>query len=113
MTSAKYLDYDPAARTYRLPDEHAYLVASDDSDHFMGGLFPIQAVSNWRRLASLIGTVGSVKDGVTALGPRRASVAYSAASGLPFMGASGDRVTEQAQNCDRVVTTWPRRWGRQ
>jgi hypothetical protein len=44
MTSAKYLDYDPATQTYRLPDEHAYLLASDDSDHFMGGLFPIVPV---------------------------------------------------------------------
>src|SRR5215831_2895028 len=44
MTSAKYLDYDPVAKTYRLPDEHAYLLASDDSDHFMGGLFPIVPV---------------------------------------------------------------------
>ena len=44
MTSAKYLDYDPATKTYRLPDEHAYLLASDDSDHFMGGLFPIVPV---------------------------------------------------------------------
>jgi len=39
MTSAKYLDYDPANETYRLPDEHAYLLASDETDHFMGGLF--------------------------------------------------------------------------
>ena len=44
MTSAKYLDYDPATQTYRLPDEHAYLLASDDTDHFMGGLFPIVPV---------------------------------------------------------------------
>ena len=44
MTTAKYLDYDPATKTYRLPDEHAYLLASDDSDHFMGGLFPIVPV---------------------------------------------------------------------
>jgi 2-polyprenyl-3-methyl-5-hydroxy-6-metoxy-1,4-benzoquinol methylase len=44
MTCAKYLEYDPAAQTYRLPDEHAYLLASDDSDHFMGGLFPIVPV---------------------------------------------------------------------
>lgn len=44
MTSAKYLDYDPATKTYRLPDEHAYLLASDDTDHFMGGLFPIVPV---------------------------------------------------------------------
>ena len=39
MTSAGYLDYDPAKVTYRLPDEHAYLLASEGTDHFMGGLF--------------------------------------------------------------------------
>ena len=39
MTSAGYLDYDPAAVTFRLPEEHAYLLASEGTDHFMGGLF--------------------------------------------------------------------------
>ncbi len=39
MVCAGYLDYDPAAQTFVLPDEHAYLVASDGSDHFAGGLF--------------------------------------------------------------------------
>jgi hypothetical protein len=39
MTCAKYLDYDAAGETYRLPDEHAFLLASDETDHFMGGLF--------------------------------------------------------------------------
>ena len=39
MVAAGYLDYDPAARTYALPEEHAYFLASDDSDHFVGGLF--------------------------------------------------------------------------
>lgn len=39
MVAAGYLDYDPAAVTYRLPDEHAYLLASEGTDHFMGGLF--------------------------------------------------------------------------
>ena len=39
MTCAKYLDYDAADQTYRLSDEHAFLMASDDTDHFMGGLF--------------------------------------------------------------------------
>ena len=45
MTCAKYLDYDAAGQTYRLPDEHAFLLASDDTDHFMGSLFvmvPVQ-----------------------------------------------------------------------
>ena len=39
MTCAKYLDYDAASETYRLADEHAFLLASDETDHFMGGLF--------------------------------------------------------------------------
>ncbi len=39
MTSAGYLDYDPDAKTFELPDEHSYLVASEGTDHFMGGLF--------------------------------------------------------------------------
>ena len=39
MTCAKYLDYDATNETYRLPDEHAFLLASDETDHFMGGLF--------------------------------------------------------------------------
>jgi 2-polyprenyl-3-methyl-5-hydroxy-6-metoxy-1,4-benzoquinol methylase len=39
MTAAGYLNYQPAAQTFALPDEHAYLLASEGSDHFMGGLF--------------------------------------------------------------------------
>lgn len=39
MVAAGYLAYDPAAQTYSLPEEHAYFLASDDSDHFVGGLF--------------------------------------------------------------------------
>ena len=44
MTCANYLEYDPAGGTYRLPDEQAFLLASDDTDHFMGGLFTIVPV---------------------------------------------------------------------
>ncbi len=39
MTSAGYLRYEPVAETFELPQEHAYLLASEGSDHFMGGLF--------------------------------------------------------------------------
>jgi 2-polyprenyl-3-methyl-5-hydroxy-6-metoxy-1,4-benzoquinol methylase len=39
MVSADYLEFDPTLQTYRLPDEHAYLLASEGTDHFMGGLF--------------------------------------------------------------------------
>lgn len=39
MAAAGYLQYDQTAQTFQLPDEHAYLVASEGTDHFMGGLF--------------------------------------------------------------------------
>ncbi|HEV3010999.1 MAG TPA: class I SAM-dependent methyltransferase [Burkholderiales bacterium] len=39
MVAAGYLDYDPAAQTYALSEEHAYFLASEDTDHFVGGLF--------------------------------------------------------------------------
>ena len=43
MASAGYLEHvagtSAAGDTYRLPDEHAFMVASDETDHFMGGLF--------------------------------------------------------------------------
>jgi 2-polyprenyl-3-methyl-5-hydroxy-6-metoxy-1,4-benzoquinol methylase len=39
MVAAGYLAYDPAAHTFTLPEEHAYFLASEDTDHFVGGLF--------------------------------------------------------------------------
>lgn len=44
MTAAGYLAYDPAAATFELPEERAFLLASDGTDHFMGGLFSMGAV---------------------------------------------------------------------
>jgi SAM-dependent methyltransferase len=44
MSCAGYLEYDSDVETYRLPDEHAFLLASDDTDHFMGGLFTMAPV---------------------------------------------------------------------
>jgi 2-polyprenyl-3-methyl-5-hydroxy-6-metoxy-1,4-benzoquinol methylase len=38
MASAGYLEYDPRAATFTLPEEQAYFLASDDTDHFVGGL---------------------------------------------------------------------------
>lgn len=39
MVSAGYLEYDPGAQTYLLPEEFAYFLASDGSDHFVGGMW--------------------------------------------------------------------------
>jgi ubiquinone/menaquinone biosynthesis C-methylase UbiE len=39
MTAAGWIEHDEASDTFALPQEHAYLVASERTDHFMGGLF--------------------------------------------------------------------------
>lgn len=39
MVCAGYLEYESGAETYCLPDEHAFLLASEGTDHFAGGLF--------------------------------------------------------------------------
>lgn len=39
ITAAGWLEHDADAATFRLPDEHAFLLASEGTDHFMGGLF--------------------------------------------------------------------------
>lgn len=39
MTAAGYLDYDPQSGTYALSEEMAYFVASDGTDHFVGGMW--------------------------------------------------------------------------
>src|SRR5947207_8356796 len=39
MVSAGYLEYDAAKETYTLPEEMAYFVASDGTDHFVGGMW--------------------------------------------------------------------------
>lgn len=39
MASAGYLEYSPAAQTYQLAEEMAYFVASDGTDHFVGGMW--------------------------------------------------------------------------
>src|SRR3954454_13850218 len=39
MAAAGYLEYSPARQTYRLAEEMAYFVASDGSDHFVGGMW--------------------------------------------------------------------------
>lgn len=75
MASAGYLEHDSAVDTYLLPDEHAFMVASDETDHFMGGLFcmlpPLLRVAP--RVAEAFRTGGGVpfedygRDGIEAL----------------------------------------------
>jgi 2-polyprenyl-3-methyl-5-hydroxy-6-metoxy-1,4-benzoquinol methylase len=44
MTTAGYLDYDPAASTFALSDERAYFLASEGTDHYVGGMFAFATV---------------------------------------------------------------------
>lgn len=44
MVATGYLEHDPHSPTFELPAEHAYLLASEGSDHFMGGLFHMAPV---------------------------------------------------------------------
>lgn len=44
LASAGYLHYDPAAETFELPDEHAYLLASEGTDHYVGGMYVMATV---------------------------------------------------------------------
>lgn len=44
MTAARYLDYDAARETFSLSEEHAYFLASDGTDHYVGGLFAMATV---------------------------------------------------------------------
>ena len=39
MTAGGYLEYDPAQGTFALPEEHAFLLASEGTDHYAGGLY--------------------------------------------------------------------------
>ena len=39
MASAGYLEYSPTAQSYELAEEMAYFVASDGTDHFVGGMW--------------------------------------------------------------------------
>ena len=39
MTAAGWLEHHEETNTFSMPDEHGYLLASEGTDHFMGGLF--------------------------------------------------------------------------
>jgi ubiquinone/menaquinone biosynthesis C-methylase UbiE len=39
MTAAGWLEHDEGAGTFTLPAEHGFLLASEGTDHYMGGLF--------------------------------------------------------------------------
>jgi 2-polyprenyl-3-methyl-5-hydroxy-6-metoxy-1,4-benzoquinol methylase len=72
MAAAGYLDYDPAKETYALPDEVAYFVASEGTDHFVGGM--------WEMVPPLLRQAPKVAD------------AFSRGGGVPFEEFGADCV---------------------
>jgi ubiquinone/menaquinone biosynthesis C-methylase UbiE len=72
MVCAGYLEYEPGGDTYRLPEEHAFLLASEGTDHFMGGLYCMAPV-------------------LLRAAPRVA-VAFEKGGGVPFEDFSADGV---------------------
>jgi SAM-dependent methyltransferase len=62
MASAGYLDYSPDKQTYELPQEMAYFVASDGSDHFVGGMW--EMVPPLLRVAPQVATAFAEGGGV-------------------------------------------------
>jgi 2-polyprenyl-3-methyl-5-hydroxy-6-metoxy-1,4-benzoquinol methylase len=91
MTCAAYLVHDRRADTYALPDEHAFLLASDKTDHFMGGLFTMAPVL--LRVAPAVAT------------------AFANGSGVPFEEFGPDVVCaldlmNRGQYQQRLVSYW-------
>jgi 2-polyprenyl-3-methyl-5-hydroxy-6-metoxy-1,4-benzoquinol methylase len=72
MSSAGYLDYDPQSGTYTLSEEMAYFVASEGSDHFVGGM--------WEMVPALLRQAPRVAE------------AFARGGGVPFEAFGADCV---------------------
>ena len=84
MVSAAYLTYDPEAQTYTLPDEHAFFLASQGTDHYLGGLF--KGLPGLLSVAPKVATAFEQSDTAAAgLGP--ADSTLTGASGGPVAGS--------------------------
>ena len=91
MASAGYLEYDPAAQTYTLPEEMAYFVAGDGTDHFVGGM--------WEMVPALM-----------RVAPRVAA-AFEKGGGVPFADFGPDCVNaldliNRGQYEERFASYW-------
>ena len=91
MTSAGYLQYSPEKQTYELPEEMAYFVASDGTDHFVGGM--------WEMVPALM-----------RVAPRVAE-AFAKGGGVPFADFGPDCVNaldliNRGQYDERFASYW-------
>src|SRR5438552_12171477 len=91
MTSAGYLEYSPERETYELPEEMAYFVAGDGTDHFVGGM--------WEMVPALM-----------RVAPRVAA-AFEKGGGVPFADFGPDCVNaldliNRGQYDERFASYW-------
>jgi 2-polyprenyl-3-methyl-5-hydroxy-6-metoxy-1,4-benzoquinol methylase len=63
MTGAGYVEHDPVADTFALPDEHAMFLADPSSEYYLGGLF--QSVPGLLAMAPRLVTAFKTGDGVS------------------------------------------------
>ena len=82
MACAGYLDYDAAADTFTLPDEHALFFTDSSSEYYLGGLF-----------AGL--------PGLMSMAPRLAT-AFTSGGGIAF-GEFGDQFPLALEGMNRTV----------
>lgn len=73
MVTVGYLEYDPEGETFALPPEHGFLLASEGTDHYLGGIF-YQAQANM-----------AVAD--------RVAAAFKEGGGVPFADYGPDNLT--------------------
>src|SRR3954467_14886423 len=91
MTSAGCLAYMPEKATYELPEEMAYFVAADGTDHFVGGMF--EMVPPLMRV------------------PPRVAEAFAEGGGVPFSDFGRDCVNaldliNRGQYDERFASYW-------
>src|SRR6267142_3405180 len=91
MVAAGYVEYDAAKETYTLPEEMAYFVASDGTDHFVGGM--------WEMVPALM-----------RVAPRVAE-AFEKGGGVPFADFGPDCVNaldliNRGQYDERFASYW-------
>lgn len=89
MTSAGYLDYESGS--YTLPDEMAYFVAAEGTDHFVGGM--------WEMVPPLLGVAPRVVE------------AFAKGGGVPFSDFGPDCVNaldliNRGQYDERFASYW-------
>ena len=92
MVSGEYVTYDPAARTYTLPDHHAAVLADEDGMFFLGGVIAYDNTVKRMLLGvpeALLLTHGAVSEPVAQAMVDAACLRLAAAAGVSITGIAG------------------------